>query len=307
MKVAYIDDEYALAEAYLKKTYGLIEKKVIAEEGDLTYKLRDSEKIFGYKIYKNGPLSKLYEMDFFVVKFAFSNIDTTHSNAQEKVLSSLFYQLSQAVRNQKGYYNIRIPAHLVDVIRAYNNNFKNSIFCGGSVNYISSNSKPNNSLTFDKDIFLINEQELEENEAQLLDLAYTSFDLYQGQYHISPVTSNKAGQIYSQWLKNDLEIIKNGQSEMKCLVIKYKETLAGFLTFSENAQFINGVLNAISYETRNIGLFHKLIEAVIIRAHNAKKIYISSTQLDNFAVQKVWNSLGMKPYNSFYNFHFDSR
>ena len=69
----------------------------------------------------------------------------------------------------------------------------------------------------------------------------------------------------------------------------------------------NSCLSAISAKHRKLGGYRTLISSLINYAYKNGKSFTASTQFDNYIVQGTWNSLGMKPYFSFYNFHFDNR
>ena len=133
-------------------------------------------------------------------------------------------------------------------------------------------------------------------------MAFVSFENYYGQYHISAYTQPKAGLIYSNWINSNFENFK----ENTVLLVEYQSKIAGYCTIIETDTTVEGVLSSVSPEIRNIGAYKSMINYLIDYAAKQNKRFIASTQLDNYIVQGTWNSLGLVPYYSIYNFHFNN-
>ena len=81
--------------------------------------------------------------------------------------------------------------------------------------------------------------------------------------------------------------------------------LAGFALLSESEHCIDMELTAVDEKMRGRGIYLEMIHQNQILASDRKKIFISSTQLDNYGSQKTWGKLGMRPYYTIYNLHID--
>ena len=79
------------------------------------------------------------------------------------------------------------------------------------------------------------------------------------------------------------------------------------MTIDEDDFAVEGVLSSVSSEYRQYGAYKAMIAYIINYAYQNKKSFITGTQFDNFIVQGAWNSLGLRPFYSFYNIHFDNR
>lgn len=57
---------------------------------------------------------------------------------------------------------------------------------------------------------------------------------------------------------------------------------------------------------RKLGAYRAMISFLVNYAYENNKSFVTSTQFDNYIVQGVWNSIGLKPFYSIYNFHIDT-
>jgi hypothetical protein len=144
---------------------------------------------------------------------------------------------------------------------------------------------------------------IEKYRADLLSMTLESFETYQGQYHISGVTQNKAGLIYENWIKETME----SQNNERCVVAMIHDMPIGFVTIKETEKAVEGVLSAVAAKARKLGAYKAMIAYLINYANQKNKSFVTSTQFDNFIVQGVWNSLGLRPFYSIYNIHIDNR
>lgn len=300
--VSFVDNNYKYVKSYIERNYNDLSKNIIENREQLSYSFYEDDVLYGYKISKNEPLTELYGNDFYSVRFYFSSINTMHSDTQEIKITALLKKLKQEIMNQRGYYNLRIPTHVVDVIRSYNQVFSDAIFCGGTVEQFiygkQINSKNKNGL----DIFWADTSYVLKFHKQLLEMTYKSFESYQGQYHISHITDFKAGEIYENWIRSSL----SSESKDKIVVAEYEGIPIGFVTVGEDSFCVEGILSAVSADHRQYGAYKEMITYIINYAYENNKCFITSTQFDNFIVQGVWNSLGLKPFYSIYNFHINN-
>ena len=149
-EVAYLDQNTLLGRCYQTKSYAFLREKILGERDVYTKVLHADGEVYGYTITLNEPLTELYDFSCYVVKFVFSKVDTLHSSNQEKIMLELCVSLKNDMEAVKGYYTMRVPAHIVDLIRAINQTFTNLIFCGGTVDVVFSG--PLSMQKWDKDI-----------------------------------------------------------------------------------------------------------------------------------------------------------
>lgn len=302
-KVAYIDNSTLLGKCHIQRSYENLREIVLNHSDDYTFSFVNNGELFGFSIKQNEPLTKLYSFPCWVVKFIFSSVETLHSAEQEKLLCELVGNLKEKIENQKGYYNLRVPTHIVDLIKAINMGFKDIIICGGTVEEIHMGNLLQPAIKDGMSLFFADEEFVIENKRELQLMAYKSFEKYQGQYHISPVTSGKAGEIYSDWIANSL----NDYHENSILIAQYNGETVGYCTIAENEDAVDAILSSVNEEKRGIGTYKAMISTLIKYAKDQNKMFVTSTQFDNYIVQGTWNSLGLRPFYSIYNLHLDYR
>lgn len=300
--ISFVDNNYKYAKSYIKRDYSELAKEIISDQEELTYSSYVDGILYGYKIASNKPLTELYGADFYSVRFYFANIDTMHNKMQEENMIIMMKHLSEDIEKKRGYYNLRIPTHVIDVVRAYNQVFTNTIFCGGTVEqYIYNKQVPDNNKNKLK-VFWADSSYITKFQDALLAMTYKSFESYQGQYHISHVTDSKAGKVYENWIRESLQI----ETDDKIVVTEWQGEPIGFVTVGEDDFCVEGILSAVSDAHRQYGAYKAMIAYVINYAYENDKCFITSTQFDNFIVQGVWNSLGLKPFYSIYNIHIEN-
>lgn len=300
--VSFVDNNYKYAKSFIERNYSELSKEIINNREQLSYSLCEKDVLYGYKISKNKPLTELYGRKFYSVRFYFSNIDTMHNDEQEKKIITLLQKLKQDIENNNGYYNLRIPTHVVDVIRSYNQVFTDTIFCGGTVEQFIYGKQVNSNNANKLNLFWADSSYIMKFQKQLLEMTFKSFESYQGQYHISHITDSKAGEIYENWIRSSL----TNESEDKIVVAEFEGLPIGFVTVGEDDFCVEGILSAVSAEHRQYGAYKAMIAYIINYAYEKEKCFITSTQFDNFIVQGVWNSLGLKPFYSIYNIHISN-
>lgn len=301
--VSYLDQNALLGECYVTRSYKFLHDKILRECDALTYALCKNNEVYGYSITLNQPLTELYQFSCYVVKFVFSGVDTLHSKEQEDIMHELCTSLKSDIEKVKGYYTLRVPTHIVDLLKAINQSFDRPIFCGGTVEEIHVGTLNPPTWSEDIKLFFADQLFIEEHKTRLISMAFDSFKNYQGQYHISPVTSEDAGKVYSQWIENAL----NNYKENTLLVAQHDQELAGYCTIAEGNVAVEAVLSSVNQEKRKLGTYKAMISTLIRYAKSKEKLFVTSTQFDNYIVQGTWNSLGLRPFYSIYNIHFDCR
>lgn len=296
--ISFVDDNMVLAEYYLRRDYNELAKQIKLNKEELTKYVEYHGKLAGYTISKNKPLSKLYQDDFFIVRFSFANFQTEHEMQQEKLLLELMRCLKEHINEKGGCYNLRIPSHVIDIIRTYNAIFHFGHFCGGTIEEIISMKTVSCETQENLKIFFADEVYIRQHFEELLNLTFTSFKDYHGQYHISPYTERFAGKIYENWIYDSLK-----SCDGDIIIADYLGTPIGFITLAEKTNAIEGVLNAVDEKYRNLGTYRAMLCCAINEATKKEKSFVISTQLDNFIVQGVWSSIGLRPFYSIYNMH----
>lgn len=300
-KIAYLDDNVLLGQSYALRNYDAVRQAVQQKEEVFT--IKEDGKVYGFEIRRNEPLTQLYGFPCYVVKFVFSDVSTLHLVEQEQIMNRLCVALRQKMNETKGYYNIRVPSHIVDLMKAINANLQGLIHCGGTVEEIHVGDLKMPQIKEGLKLFFADESFVKQNKALLMDMAYQSFKIYQGQYHISPVTADKAGDIYSNWIGNYFDRFKPNT----ILIAEYENEVTGYCTISENEIAIDAVLSSVNEEKRRLGTYKAMIATLIRYAKEQGKLFVTSTQFDNYIVQGTWNSLGLRPFYSIYNMHYDNR
>lgn len=302
-KITFVDDNLILSDCYVNRNYDKLKEMVLKKKFDITDSITDDGEIFGFYVTKNVPLTSIYAMDCYVVKFVFSSISQLHDEKQEHILERLIDKLNDHINSNKGYYNLRIPSHIVDLLKVVNKAFTNIIFCGGTVEECIHGKHVNECNENNLSIGFSDAASIEKYKTDLMNMTLESFKSYQGQYHISNVTQSKAGIIYERWIQSSMDSL--GEEHV---VIAYKDEIpVGFVTAKETSLAVEGVLSAVSPAHRKLGAYKAMIAFLINYANEKDKSFVTSTQFDNYIVQGVWNSLGLKPFYSIYNIHIDNR
>lgn len=254
-----------------------------------------------FAVTDNIPLSRLYGIRIRVIRISFMGLTKYHSEAGYQACIQLATKINRYMKAEPAYYNLRIPAEIPDLLRAVNEKIERMVFCGGTVAYAGNEGCIGTCSTEGTCCFLADRRYLDSHRAELEKIAKDSFREYSGQYHIAPRLQSKAGEIYENWVdsifdhKNDLL--------MQCSEVE--GMLAGFALLSESEHCIDMELTAVDEKMRGRGIYLEMIHQNQILASDRKKIFISSTQLDNYGSQKTWGKLGMRPYYTIYNLHID--
>jgi ribosomal protein S18 acetylase RimI-like enzyme len=134
-------------------------------------------------------------------------------------------------------------------------------------------------------------------------VAQEVFRNYIGHYHSDLRIDNAAAdQAYIQWAENS---ISNVSDDMPVLIAEEKGEVVGFLTMQLNTPEKGEIiLNGVHPDHQCRGVYSSLFEQskYSLAEIGAKRIIIS-TQINNYAVQKVWARSGFVHEQSYYTFH----
>lgn len=304
-KISYCDNVFRMSQSYIQRDYKEMNDWINGNKQVDLYGETVGEQYYGFEVVLNQALTQIYGFKCYVVKFKFINCDTLHNEEQNLKMEIMLEELKKYIKKNSGYYNLRIPTHVVDLSKAFNTVFANetTIFCGGTVEEVIHGKNVETKISDEITINFANKAYIEEYKDTFLDMTYESFKTYQGQYHISHVTADKAGIIYKNWIEAGFDEYR----ENSIVVAKLEDKPIGFVTLSEDENAVEGVLSAVDTSYRKYGAYKSMIAFIINYANKYGKAFIASTQFDNFIVQGAWNSLGMKPYFSIYNIHIDER
>lgn len=135
------------------------------------------------------------------------------------------------------------------------------------------------------------------------ELASNIFEGYSGHYHAdSRLNKKDSNLVYSNWARNSC--LGGSFSDAVFLIFHYKQVI-GFTTIKKiDLEKCEIVLNGVSPLYQNKGVYSFLVSLAKNWAFNQKiENIIISTQITNFAVQKVWCRQGFEPLKNYYTFH----
>lgn len=301
--LSFWDNGFLLSESVIARDYSGLADKIWNNKEEMTFSLEKEQMLLGFCVTANEPLTELFQSPFWVVRFRFANVDTMHGEAQQDLLIQLFEALQTYMDEHKGYYNVRVPSHIVDAVKAYNSVLKEGFFCGGTIEELICGKTVKLEKREDLEVFWADASYIQKHKELLSQMTFESFKSYQGQYHISPITQEKAGTIYENWIQTSLEQCDKN----RVIVAEHDNRPIGFVTVVEAEAALEGVLSAVDDNYRKFGAYRAMISSIVNEAAKKGKAFITSTQFDNYIVQGVWNSIGLKPYYSIYNIHIDKR
>lgn len=297
---SYICNPSVLAKAHIDQDYFIVNQTIETQKA--TFIFEDGKSKFGYKVHRNNPLSEIYGFEFWMVDFIFENINKLHTQTQLENMKKLCKHLKEYINQHKAYYNFRVPAHVIDLLTALNQEVDGFIFTGGIITYIQRRfidySRENDNLVVKE----LTDEDLVENKQALEKIALDSFEQYQGQYHVSHITKEKAPLIYINWID------KAYSEKSENMIGAFSdEKLVGFWSYSISNGFMNVGLTAVDLDTRGQKVYKEMMRFALSLCQKHKVNLVIGTHLDNFIVQKVWGQLAVEPLFSYYNYHLDKR
>ena len=136
--------------------------------------------------------------------------------------------------------------------------------------------------------------------AQVSRAAFTG---YLGHYHIDlRLDSAQADAAYVEWAENS---VRHMSGDDKVMIALDGDTVVGFVALRRNTyEQFELVLNGVHPAYQRLGIYSSLVARAlsVAREKDAAEVIVS-TQINNYAVQKVWVRLGMHHQSSYYTFH----
>ena len=132
-------------------------------------------------------------------------------------------------------------------------------------------------------------------------IARMAFEGYLGHYHADPRLDNEAAtEGYAEWSRS---FATNCNAEDSLMVATLSGELCGFMAFSTN-ETVDLKLSGIDQRVRRKGLYAALFFAALKSAKSTGSIRaMTSTQINNYPVQRVWSRFGFVHERSFYTLH----
>jgi hypothetical protein len=155
----------------------------------------------------------------------------------------------------------------------------------------------------DADTDAVRLREAAPGDAQrLLAITREAFTGYHGHYHADPrLPAARADEVYVSWCAMFVE----GRAPRASILVAEDDTgVCGFLTLQENEREMQLVLSALTRRAEGRGVYRRLIEGGVARGVAAgKRMIVTSTQITNLAVQRIWTRQGFHLYNVEYTLH----
>ena len=134
-------------------------------------------------------------------------------------------------------------------------------------------------------------------------IARVAFAGYMGHYHADSRLENTAADaVYVQWAETSTE---QTSAKAPVLLAELNGQVAGFVALRRNSRKqAEIVLNAVHPDCQGRGLYTALVAYALDHAKAQGDVsMIVSTQINNYAVQRVWTRLGFIHEKSLYTFH----
>ncbi len=135
------------------------------------------------------------------------------------------------------------------------------------------------------------------------EVARSAFSGYMGHYHSDPRLDDAAADAaYVEWAETSTA---RASADGQVLLAMRDGHVAGFLTMRRNStEEAEIVLNAVHADHQGQGLYSILVAAALdaVRGSGAARMIVS-TQINNYAVQRIWSQFGFVHERSVYTFH----
>lgn len=300
MGASYIEDKNALAYSIDKRDFSIIDSIIENNKNNLSYYIEEDNKLFGYKIKVVEQLTKVYGYNVYVVNFYSKNISHSFNIDEDNIISNVIKNLSVQLQKLNGYIIMKIPSDNIMLIGQCNIHLKNVIFAGGIVCYYANKINLKEFKDDGLKISIVSKEKKHELKSKLVSIIQESFKEYYGQYHISHVTREKANLIYENWIEEYIN-----SNEENIIIAEYNNDIAGVLSIDEDKFTIELVLSGINKKFRELKIYERMIRYGIDLGLSKNKIVTTSTQIDNYSVQRAWINSGFKPYSSYYLYHMN--
>ena len=142
----------------------------------------------------------------------------------------------------------------------------------------------------------------ETDAEQVADVAKKAFKNYFGHYHAdSRLDQESCDDVYIDWAYRSC-LDKSVADQV--IVSESNGKIDGFATLKFYSEEGEGILFGIAPEAQRQGRYKIFIQnGLHLCKEQGLSAMIVSTQLQNYAVQKVWVRMGFEPYASYYTFH----
>jgi hypothetical protein len=299
----YFDDRKLMAKFRLKRDLNVILDRITRIKTDkeigTVHISTEKDSLLGFTIENSKILAEIYGCNIYFLKFFYYNISETFDSRYTNIYNEVWKQLENSLDLDENYYIIHIPSQNLNLLEKLNKSQMESIFCGGTINYIISKlDSPQKQKNVEITIKQLNVDDKQYYKTDLIKMGFESFKNYYSQYHISPQTRLKAPVIYENWIRRDM-----GKNDVLIVCAFYKEKPVAFLTVEKESGFLELVLSAVRKEMRGKRVYGDLIRFATNMGVKNDKFIVTSTQIDNYGVQSAWIDIGYKPYYTYYTFH----
>lgn len=140
----------------------------------------------------------------------------------------------------------------------------------------------------------------EKDIESLCNIAYNSFN--NDRYHNDPFLKEElCNTYYSTWTRNLCE----SQADIALVAKDNKENILAFFCGKQhNGEYASMVLSAVTDYARGKGIYSAMFFETMKFFRGKSHFLTTGTQINNYAVQKAWNKLGFKIYESKYVLHY---
>ena len=134
-------------------------------------------------------------------------------------------------------------------------------------------------------------------------IASAAFENYFGHYHADPRLNNKtADEVYTDWALRSVEAAPERAPTF--LIIENSQILGFATTRMNSCKEGEIVLSGVAPSAHGRGLYGRLISSCSSHLlKNGASQLLVATQVNNYAVQKVWSRAGLFHTRSCYTFH----
>lgn len=299
-KISHIEDKKQLAYCFNCRDFSFLKEKVHIGKNELKNYVEKNDQIYGYKINKIEQLTNIYNFNVYAVNFEFSELSVWPTIEEFSAISNMLLLLKKDIDISAGYYILKIPAHMLYLINMVSETVGNYIFAGTTKCYTLNQYIDKQFKEDDTRILLANDKIKLVYGEQLKMISQKSFENHKGQYHISEITRDKAVFIYKNWIDQYIN------SSDDIIVAFSGENIVGFLAIDEDENYIEGSLGAVDSNYRNMHIYEKMERMAVQISIQKNKIFVTSTQLENYIIQKAENNIGLIHYYSFHNIHINN-
>lgn len=141
-----------------------------------------------------------------------------------------------------------------------------------------------------------------EDAASLTSIARTAFTGYLGHYHADPrLPRHACDEVYVSWCA---AIHRGDDARSAVIVAEDANGVCGFLTIRNDGSTLELVLSGLARRVEGRGVYRRLVASGVDRAVTERcKAVVTSTQITNFAVQRVWVKQGFAMTGATHTFH----